>query len=153
MCVYTYVCVHVYIYPHTHKACTRAHTHIHNTHTHMLRMITSWLKAHKHAYNQNTKKKYIKTLTMAIRGTETVDCRTLILHPFKIHLKTSYQIFKFILLLYFYHSNHLVKIKCKRSLGNKFPSKSIEKESTTILWHYFQDTVFLLTEKKRLRIF
>lgn len=47
-----------------------AHTYT-NTHTHMLRMITSWFKAHKHAYNQNTKKKYIKTLTMAIWGTET----------------------------------------------------------------------------------
>lgn len=127
MCVYTYVCVHVYIYPHTHKACTQTHTHT-QTHIHTCsEWFTSWLKAHKHAYNQNTKKKYITTLTIAIWGTQTVDCRTLILHLFKIHLKTSYQIFKFILLLYFYHSNHLVKIKCKRSLRKQISIQNYRK--------------------------
>lgn len=144
MCIYIHICMCTYKYTPTHT--WNMHT---NTHTHMIRMITSQLKAHKHAHNQNTKKKDIKTLTMAIWGTETIDCRTPVLHLFKIHLKTSYQVFKFILHLYFYYSNHLVKIKWKRSLGNKFPSKTIQKESTIILWHYFQDSVFLLTGKKK----
>lgn len=144
VCIYIHICMCTYKYTPTHT--WNMHT---NTHTHMIRMITSQVKAHKHAHNQNTKKKYIKTLTMAIWGTETIDCRTLVLHLFKIHLKTSYQVFKFILHWHFYHSNHLVKIKWKRSLGNKFPSKTIWKESTTILWHYFQDSVFLLTKKKK----
>lgn len=144
VCIYIHICMCTYKYTPTHT--WNMHT---NIHTHMIRMITSQLKAHKHAHNQNTKKKDIKTLTMAIWGTETIDCRTPVLHLFKIHLKTSYQVFKFILHLYFYYSNHLVKIKWKRSLGNKFPSKTIQKESTTILWHYFQDSVFLLTGKKK----
>lgn len=38
----------------------------------MQRMITSWLKAHKRAYNQKTKKKYIKILTMVIWATEII---------------------------------------------------------------------------------